>query len=92
MKKFRKWLIHKLGGICEDDIVQPKIVTQEKHTQMLVSEITFGRLNPQKNAPREHINHMLIQTLSNDLIHFVKFKEIYTNNEIVYRAYLEVVA
>lgn len=30
MKRFKRWLIHKLGGICKDDIIQPVCVHQDK--------------------------------------------------------------
>ena len=41
MKRFKRWLIHKLGGICKDDIIQPACFHQDKKDiQRIKAEFT----------------------------------------------------
>ena len=37
MGKFRKWLIHKLGGICPDDAIQPLQVESRKAKSLYIN-------------------------------------------------------
>lgn len=68
MKRFRKWLIHKLGGICKDDFVKPIIVQEDKKD--IVKLRTEFTATKNSNLHTEEIKRILIENLSKELCKF----------------------
>lgn len=65
MKKFRRWLIHKLGGLCKDDIANPTItmISKTKEIQRIRTEFTTDR----KDIPFEDVKRILFDGICNEL-------------------------
>ena len=93
MKKFKKWLIHKLGGMCYDDFIQPTIIHQNKRTEKLTADILFDENQPL--PPQDYVNRMLMDKMVKGLEPYIVFTEV--ENERSYgkikrfRAEIEVV-
>ena len=62
--RFRKWLIHKLGGLCEDDIVKPQALTMEKKIQRVRAEF---RIQAYEEIPQERIKRVLLSSIFDEL-------------------------
>lgn len=73
-KNFKKWLIHKLGGTCYDDFVQPVIIKQNKKVEKLTAEMLFDRTLP--TPPQDYINRMLVDKLVNGLEPYIAFTDV----------------
>ncbi len=43
MKKFKRWLIHKLGGMCKDEAVRPVFTVEKKKIETLQASVTITR-------------------------------------------------
>lgn len=63
MKKFRRWLIHKLGGIYKDDFVKLVLNTQEKKTQKIKVEFTTTF----EDIPKEEVKRVLLDGVNREL-------------------------
>lgn len=63
MKKFRRWLIHKLGGLCKDDIAKNTIISKEKETQRIKAEFTTTF----EDIPKEEIKRILLDSIHKEL-------------------------
>lgn len=75
MTRFRRWLIHKLGGICKDDVVQPVITLMEKKEIVRIkSEFTTTF----KDIPEEEIKKILLNGIYKELSQY--YFEIRKNN------------
>lgn len=87
MKKFRRWLIHKLGGLCKDDIVKsPTIISKEKETQKIKAEFTttFEELS------KEEIKRILLDGIFSELsTYYFEIKKRELNKCNVYSMELE---
>lgn len=64
MKKFKRWLIHKLGGMCEDEIIKPNIsfVSKEKTVQRIAVVAPIS-----KDIPLEDVKRILFDGICNEL-------------------------
>jgi len=66
MKKFRKWLIHKLGGICEDDIVAPIPILHQKEKEVVKVHIQMP-IPKEIHPTSKEIFHILLDKLTMEL-------------------------
>ena len=86
MKKFRRWLIHKLGGLCKDDIVKPTILTKEKEIERIKAEFTTTF----ENIPKEEIRRILLDGIHRELSnYYFEIKKQELNRCYVYSMELE---
>lgn len=80
MSKFRKWLIHKLGGLVPEDKVKYEVVN--KRTQPIKCVITVSenemRFLENDEEFKEYINRSLKRQLAEGIAPYVKFSN-YTN-------------
>lgn len=65
MKKFKRWLIHKLGGLCEDDIIKPNItlVSKEKEVRKICAEF----ISDYEGMPLEEVKRILFDGICKEL-------------------------
>ena len=79
MKRFRKWLIRKLGGIPADEFFEPpKLDVKKVNTRTLISEISFtNEISPSQ----ENIKFSLMNGLANELDQYVIYKKVSDDEE-----------
>lgn len=69
MKKFKRWLIHKLGGMCYDDAVRPVFTSEKKKIETLLASVTITR--DEVAYAKTHYNDIfekeVVQTLTKKL-------------------------
>ena len=65
MKKFKRWLIHKLGGLCEDDVIKPNItlISNEKKVERIRAEIIVDR----EDIPFDDVKRILFDGICKEL-------------------------
>lgn len=90
MKKgrFKRWLIHKLGGFCKDDIVKPQVITREKELQRIKAEFTTTF----EEIPKEEVKRILLDGIYRELsTYYFEIKKQELNKCDVYSMELEFV-
>lgn len=87
MKKFRKWLIHKLGGVCKDDIIHPVCVHHDKKDiQKIRAQFTTTFVD----IPIEEVKKILLDGIYKELsTYYFEIKKQELNNCDVYSMELE---
>ena len=87
MKRFKRWLIHKLGGICKDDIIQPVCVHQDKKDiQKIKAEFTTTF----ENISKEEVKKILLEGIYKELsTYYFEIKKQELNKCDVYSMELE---
>lgn len=87
MKKFRRWLIHKLGGFCKDDIVRP-IISKEKERELQRIKAEFTTTF--EDIPKEEVKKILLDGIYKELsTYYFKIKKQELNKCNVYSMELE---
>ena len=64
MKRFRKWLIHKLGGICEDDVAVP--ILHEKEREIVKLHIQMP-IRKEIHPTSREVFHLMLDKLTMEL-------------------------
>ena len=90
MKKFRRWLIHKLGGLCKDDVANKTttIISREKETQRIKAEFTTTF----ECIPKEEVKRILLDGIFRELsTYYFEIKKQELNRCDVYSMEIEFV-
>lgn len=78
MKRFKRWLIHKLGGVCKDECFKPNIIINQRPIKKLTAE--YNKTSDE-DVPEDFIKSELCKELGKCLCPFIDIQKFEMENK-----------